>query len=169
MTYYVINSRDIRNKRLEQLHKEKRKQPGIEFPKPGNQQHLLIIRLDLASPNKDRKETNKIVQQGLRRLCGLFERIDVGRKKIDRLDSNGNVSRKSLNEFNFSATVGFSIGFFDKLGIPENKRPNKIKSMPDHTGLGDVTGYTLAQTDLIIQLGSSSDFVNRWMRQDLTL
>jgi Dyp-type peroxidase family len=35
--------------------------------------------------------------------------------------------------------------------------------MPDHVGLGDVTPYSLAQTDLIIQLASSSDFVNRYV------
>ena len=176
LTYYLSADRDSRNKRLEQLHREKRKQRGIEFPKPGNQQHLLIIRLELSSPPpnpsiisspsslvKDRDILCNKVQKGLKKLCGLFEQIDIKKKKIDKLDKDGKLIRLPLKEFNFSATIGFGIGFFDKLSIPDSKRPRKIKSMPDHVGLGDVTPYSLAQTDLIIQLASSSDFVNRYV------
>jgi Dyp-type peroxidase family len=177
LTYYSSSvDRDTRNKRLEQLDIEKRKQRGIEFPKPGTQQHLLIIRLDLSSPPsnpsiislpyslvKDRDILRNNIQKGLKRLCGLFEQIDIKKKKIDKLDKDGKLIRLPLKEFNFSATIGFGIGFFDKLSIPDSKRPRKIKSMPDHVGLGDVTPYSLAQTDLIIQLASSSDFVNRWV------
>ena len=76
---------------------------------------------------------------------------------------DGKLPRPSLKEFNFSATIGFGIGFFDKLSISDNKRPRKIRAMPDNTGLGDVIPYSLAQTDLIIQIGSTSDFVNRWV------
>jgi Dyp-type peroxidase family len=176
LTSYSSTDHDSRNKRLEQLHNEKRKQPGIEFPKPGKQQHLLIIRLDITSPPpdpsllsspyslvKDKDILRNNVQKGLKRLCGLFEQFDIEKKKIDKLGKDGKLLRLPLEEFNFSATIGFGIGFFDKLSIPENKRPRKIKSMPDHVGLGDVTPYSLAQTDLIIQLGSTSDFVNRWV------
>lgn len=178
MTSYLINSLDSRNKRLEQIRKEKRKQSGIEFPKPGQQQHLLIIRLDLTSPipshtshlsshssssgcHKDALRNE--VQKGLKRLCTLFEQIDMGKKKIDKLDEDGKLTKVALSNFKFSATIGFGNGFFDKLAIPEDKRPKKIKAMPDHVGLGDVIPYSLAQTDLIIQSGSSSDVVNRWV------
>lgn len=100
-----MNSRKSRDKRLEQLSKEKRKQPGIEFPKSGQQQHVLIIRIDLAPPNRGREELSNIIQKGLKQLCGLFEQLDIGKKKIDKLD-NGNLVRLSLNKFNFSATLG---------------------------------------------------------------
>ena len=99
----------------------------------------------------------------MKRLCGLFEEIDTERIKIDKLGKDGKLLRPSLREFNFSATLGFGIGFYDKLSIPDNKRPRKIKSMPDHIGLGDATPYSLPQTDLIVLLGSTSDFVNRWV------
>jgi Dyp-type peroxidase family len=163
LTSYLVDSHDNRNNRLKRLSKEKRKQAGIEFPKPSQQQHLLVIRLDLASHHKGKEEMKGTIQEKLKGLCGLFEQLDNGKRRIDKLDDNGRLSRLTLEEFHFSATVGFGIGFFDKLGIPDNKRPKKIKSMPDHVGLGDVTTYTLAQTDLIIQLGSISDFVNRWV------
>ena len=38
--------------------------------------------------------------------------------------------------------------------------------MPDHEQIGDVTPYSLAQTDLIIQLCSTKDFVNRWVPEN---
>jgi len=183
LTSYSLFDHDRRNKRLQQLHNEKRRQSGIEFPKPGNQQHLLVIRLDLASPppatprsvpsshfsaahsslGKTKDALRSEVQRGLKRLCTLFEQIDIGKKKIDKLDKDGKLIRVPLSDFEFSATIGFGIGFFDKLSVPDDKRPKKIKSIPDHFGLGDVTPYSLAQTDLIIQLGSSSDIVNRWV------
>lgn len=183
MTAYSLVDRDNRNKRLQQLHNEKRKQPGIEVPRPGDQQYLLIIRLDLTSPPpspppsipsshpsspssllaKSKDVLRNEVQKGLKRLCGLFEQIEIGKKKIDKLDKDGKVNQRRLEDFKFSATIGFGMGFFDKLSIPDDERPKKMKSMPDHFGLGDVTPYSLAQTDLIIQLGSTSDVVNRWV------
>jgi len=182
LTAYSLVDRDIRNKRLEQLRNEKRKQSGIEFPKPGDQQHLLVIRLDLTSPppappsvssshlsplhsslGKNKDALRIEVRKGLKRLCTLFEQIDTGKKKPDKLDKDGKLIRVPLSDFEFSATIGFGIGFFDKLSVPDDKRPKKIKSMPDHFGLGDMTPYSLAQTDLIIQLGSNSDIVNRWV------
>jgi Dyp-type peroxidase family len=172
LTAYSLVDRDSRNKRLQQLHNEKRKQPGIEVPRPGDQQHLLIIRLDLTSPPppsppplfslaKSKDLLRNEVQKGLKRLCRLFEQIDTGKKTIDKLDKERKLIRMPLRDFKFSATIGFGVGFFDKLSIPDDKRPKKVKSMPDHFGLGDVTPYSLAQTDLIIQLGSISDDVNR--------
>ena len=38
--------------------------------------------------------------------------------------------------------------------------------MPDHEQIGDITPYSLAQTDLIIQLCSTKDFVNRWVLEN---
>jgi len=67
--------------------------------------------------------------------------------------------------FNFSSTVGFGKGFFKKLKI-EDKQPKKLREMPDHDQLGDVTPYSMSQTDLIIQLRSSKDFVNRWVLEN---
>lgn len=166
MSSYPINSHDNRIKRLDYLSKEKRKQPGVEFPSPRQQEHLLMIRLDLTSFGKDRDALRDKVQKGLKRLCGLFERIDTGKKTIDEFDDHGMLVRSQLSKFHFSFTLGFGIGFFDKLGIPENKRPKKIKSMPGNSGLGDVTPYILPQTDLIIQLGSAIDFVNRWILEN---
>ena len=94
LSYYLPVDRNSRNKRLEQLYIEKRKQRGIEFPKPGTQQHLLLIRLDLSSPAfnpsiislshsmvKDRDILRNNVQKGLKRLCGLFEQIDIKKKR----------------------------------------------------------------------------------------
>jgi Dyp-type peroxidase family len=165
LSAYQISDRVIRNKKLEQLDKDKRKQPGVEFPKAGQQDHVLIIRLNLASLSSINKKDalHYEVRNGLRRLCGLLELIASGKKKIEKLDDQGKLSSSSLTEFNFSATLGFGIGFFDRLSIPSNKRPRQIKAMPDHVGLRDVTPYSLAQTDLIIQLASTSDFVNRWV------
>jgi Dyp-type peroxidase family len=140
-----------------------RKQKGIEFPKASQQPHLLVIRLDLTSYGKDMHAIRIGAQEGLKRLCGLFERLYSGKKKIDQLDENGKLSRTSLNKFNFSATLGFGSGFFDKLAIQDRYRPKRLRSMPNHVGLADIERYSLAQTDLIIQLGSTSDFVNRWV------
>ena len=159
-----MTGRNNQYKSLEQSYRDRRKQSGVEFPKASYQPHLLILRLDLISTfGKDRDALRRTVQAGLKQLCGLFEQLDTGKKKIDKLDNDGKLSRLPLKEFNFSATLGFGIGFFDKLGVPDSQRPKKIKSMPNHAGLGDVARYSLSQTDLIVQLGSTSDFINRWI------
>lgn len=154
------------------LKTEKIKQPGIGFPSATEQQHLLIIRLNLAPKPRDSKldidietERRKTIREGLKRLCRLFERIDQGIHKINVIDDNGN-RLVALSEFSFSATIGFGFGFFKKLNIDENKCPKKLREMPDHNGLGDPTPYTMSQTDLIIQLGSSNDFVNHWVLEN---
>lgn len=160
-----VSADDARAKRQQILTdrlRDKRFQRGIEFPKAGKQQHILIIRLDLTAPDKH------AVKSGLKRLCTLLDRLDNGEKKIDKLDGCGITQAVKISDpetFNFSSTVGFGIGFFDKLGIV-NLRPSKLTGMPDHEGLGDPTPYSLPQTDLIIQLGSNSDFVNRWVFQN---
>jgi Dyp-type peroxidase family len=160
------NSREARRNELRQ---ENRLQPGIAFPSASDQEHLLIIRLDITgSPfTKDVDQARTIVQEGLKRLCQLFDRISCGKKRIDELDKHGMiVSQKLADRFNFSATIGFGASFFEQLDIPVKKRPKKLREMPDYEELGDVAPYSLGQTDLIIQLGSTKDFVNRWVLEN---
>jgi Dyp-type peroxidase family len=140
---------------------ERRKQPGIAFPPARKQEHILIIRLNL-EPSAAAKEI-ALVRTGLRRLCNLFERIDKGSIKIDQLLDDGTIERLPLSRFNFSATIGFGIGFFEKLKVKREKIPKNLYEMPNHIGLLDPIQYKLLQTDMIIQLGSSKDFVNRWV------
>jgi Dyp-type peroxidase family len=161
--------RNERRKRLVKLTEERRKQPGVEFPDPGEQPHILVIRADLnrqvglgsAEPDSD------IVRRGLRRLCGLFERINKGEKTIDELGDDGKLVRRNLFKYYmFRATIGFGSGFFDRLNVAMDKRPKKLRVMPGHTELGDPTPYNLVQTDLIIQIGSSNDFINRYVLEN---
>lgn len=174
-----------RVERLRRLSNERRKQYGIEFPKAGVQQHVLIARLDLSpvssddrpnltstrsphqtslsSSDKNNARLRLHVQKGLKNLCSLFDDIQSGKKMVSKLGTDGKMLQVDLNSFNFTACLGFGIGFFEKLGIPIHARPKRIKSLPDNLGLGDIIPYTLAQTDLIIQLGSSNDAVNRWV------
>jgi Dyp-type peroxidase family len=155
--------KEDRDRKEKQLIKEKRKQAGIGFPSAGIQKHLLIVRLDIASAAENDKET---VKKGLNKLCDLFARLDKGKKKIEILNEEGNLELTALSKYHFSATIGFGIGFFNHLSIPEDKRPKRLKEMPDHTGLGDIAPYSLSQTDLIIQLGSTNDFINRWVLEN---
>jgi Dyp-type peroxidase family len=160
------NDKKVRHSRLLQRYRAKRFQRGIEVPKPGEQEHILIVRIDLA-PGSGKKKRKEVID-GLHKLCGLFSRLESGTKTLDRLNKKGLLESKKISEYpvNFSFTIGFGIGFFDKLGIIRN-RPSKLKSMPDHKGLGDVTPYSLAQTDMIIQIGSNSDFINRWVYENV--
>jgi Dyp-type peroxidase family len=164
-----------RGKTREEYEQEGLVQPGIAFPSASDQEHLLIIRLDITRAlfRNDFDESKTIVKKGLKQLCMLFENIHDGKKRIDELFPKENspdeerLKTQNLKErFNFSSTIGFGYGFFEKLAIPENKRPKKLREMPDHEELGDVTPYSLAQTDMIIQLGSTTDFVNRWVLEN---
>lgn len=139
-------------------------QPGVASPSASDQTNLLIIRLDLAAT----RINPEVVSTGLRRLCRLFADLDSGKKKLEVLDDrSGKPMQVNVREhFHFSATVGFGEGFFDLLKIPQGSRPVRLKAMPDHDGLGDVIPYSLGQTDLIIQLGSSSAFVNHWVLEN---
>ena len=96
-------------------------------------------------------------------LCNLFERIDKGTEKVDQLLDNGEIESTPILDYKFSATLGFGIGFFEKLKITSDNCPKKLRRMPSHVGLLDPSPYTLAQTDLLIQLCSTSDFVNQWV------
>src|SRR5947209_2295 len=102
-----------RDKKKKQLLEEKSKQAGIGFPSAGKQEHLMIIRLDLARQPPDpghpdlRRQT---VRDGLQRLCTLFDQIDRGKKKIDTLQDDGTIVPMPLSNFEFSATIAFGIG-----------------------------------------------------------
>jgi hypothetical protein len=69
-----------RQKLLVNLREEGRKQPGVEFPDPGEQPHILVIRADLnrqvrlrcAEPDAD------IVRRGLRRLFLVITLVSKG-------------------------------------------------------------------------------------------
>jgi Dyp-type peroxidase family len=155
--------------RINKMIEERRKQPGIEFPDQRAQLHVLLVRINLSRHVENRCKTpdTDLVRNGLIRLCGLFERIYKGEKSMDQLGEDGMLRRKHLvNEYRFSATVGFGLGFFDRLNIKIEKRPKCLREMPDHSGLGDPTPYSLSQTDLIIQIASKADHINRWILEN---
>ncbi len=172
MTAY-FTSHVENKKRIVRIQKELetgRKQRGVEFPSASEQPNLLIIRLNLSPQVKsaNNKPDSDLVRNGLMRLCGLFERIYKGDKLIDELGKDGQLRRKDLvKEYKFSATIGFGIGFFEMLNISKENRPKHIREMPDHNGLGDPTPYSLAQTDLIIQIASKVDHINGWVLENI--
>ena len=151
------DSREVIEKRLLT---ERRKQPGVAFPSATKQEHMLIIRLNLEPSVRNDVQR---VRVGLGRLCNLFDRIDKGILKIDELTEDGTIEPQPLANFNFTATIGFGAGFFEKLQIKTERRPRNLYEMPNHVGLLDPVQYRLLQTDFIIQLCSSKDFVNRWI------
>jgi Dyp-type peroxidase family len=158
-----------RQKRVLKVIEEGRKQPGVEFPDPGDQPHILVIRANLSRQARfeNADPDTHIVRQGLRRLCGLFERINKGEKTIDELGQDGKLVRKHLfKDYMFRSTIGFGLGFFDRLNVSTVKRPKNLRIMPDHTALGDPTPYSLAQTDLIIQIASTEEFINRYVLEN---
>jgi Dyp-type peroxidase family len=168
LTAYVTGRKE-REKRLLGTIGESRKQAGIEFPTAGEQPHVLIIRMNLSREVKAGSDMPgpDIVRNGLRRLCGFFERIKNGEKRFNEFGKDGMFHYKHLvNDYAFSATVGFGIGFFDRLNISRDKRPRHLREMPDHSGLGDPSPYNLAQTDLLIQIGCKEDHINRWVLEN---
>jgi hypothetical protein len=50
----ISYTKEYRHKRLDLLIKERIKQPGVEFPKPGQQEHLLIVRLNIVDQEHSR-------------------------------------------------------------------------------------------------------------------
>ena len=98
----------------------------------------------------------------------MLDEMDSGVIKIENLLPNGDMKSVKLSDFNFSATVGFGKGFFEKLKISSKNYPKKLKEMPMHMGLYDTKPYKLFQTDFIIQLGSNHEDVNRWVFQHFT-
>jgi Dyp-type peroxidase family len=156
-------SREIIEK---QYIEERRKQPGIAFPAATNQEHIFIIRFDITDSIFDNKEKREMVRDGLHNLCQIFDNITRRVKKIERLTDDGDIISLALNEFNFSATIGFGSGFFRKLDIPRKNWPKRLKAMPNYIELADTTPYSLAQTDFLIQLGATEDYINRWVFQN---
>jgi len=157
-------------KKLEDRYiKEKVRQRGIEFPSPTKQEHLFIVRFNISDSLSPHRDTDKVlVRNGLGDLCRLFDRIDSGEKKINNLYEDGDIDSVPLSKFNFSFTIGFGLGFFEKLNIVQKNRPRNLKEMPNYSKLGDIAPYTLQQTDFIIQLGASDDYINRWVFHNQT-
>ena len=86
MPYNSPSSRIIhRGKTREEYEQEGLVQPGIAFPSASEQEHLLIIRLDIAGNlfKNDFNEYRRRVKKGLKRLCTLFGNIHEGKKRID--------------------------------------------------------------------------------------
>ena len=161
--------RDKRVLRINKIKAEMRKQPGVEFPSPSDQPHVLIIRINLSRHVENGRNNPDLDLYGMDSyvLCGLFERICKGEKTIDELGNDGMLRRKHLvDDYGFSATVGFGLGFFDRLDIRDERRPKRLREMPDHVGRGDPTQYSLSQTDLIIQIASKADHINRWVLEN---
>lgn len=159
--YLDKTSRDLIEKRFI---KEKRRQPGVAFPSATSQEHVLIIRFDISDSISGNETYCKgIVRTGLKILCDLFNKIVSDRMMMNELSDDGDIIPMPLSRFNFSATIGFGLGFFEKLGIPERNIPRKLKTMPHYSELADPIPYSLHQTDFIIQLGAQDDYVNRWV------
>ena len=147
----------------EKLVQEKRKQPGVSFPSASKQEYLLIIRLDLRPEIINRVDT---IRKGIMELSYFIDKIDRGTVRLEELTEEGSVRLFPLSKYNFTFTIGFGKSFFEKLNIDPEKHPRRIYVMPDHHQLGDDLPYVLNQTDIIIQLGSDKDFVNRWVFQN---
>jgi Dyp-type peroxidase family len=139
---------------------EKRMQAGIAFPAPRKQDHLLIIRLEV-----NPVINNKLVSQGLKKLCTLFELIDREIIEIEDSSSEDEVYMYPLTGFNFTATIGFGKTFFRKLDLMK-KSPKNLYEMPAHYEIGDTSPYVLPQTDMILQLASNNYTVNKMLLQN---
>jgi Dyp-type peroxidase family len=160
----VISTLSTKENNTELQNQSSKRQLGIEVPAASDQEHILLIRLNLTLAAQD----SNIVRDGLKKLCNLLQRIMTGEKTIDIINNDGILERTNLvKRFNFSSTIGFGSGFFEKLNVPELKRPKNLSIMPDHRGLGDPSPYNLTQTDLIIQIGSDKDQINRWVLENL--
>jgi Dyp-type peroxidase family len=143
-----------------QMIAEKRRQAGIAFPAPRKQDYLLIIRLDVGSVND-----KKLVSQGLKRLCTLFEQIDREMIEIEDTSSEDTMNIYPLTRFEFTATVGFGKTFFRKLNLMK-KCPKNLYDMPPHYEIGDTSPYVLPQTDMIVQLASNNYTLNKMVLQN---
>jgi Dyp-type peroxidase family len=153
----------------DRLVREKRKQPGIAFPAATEQDHLLVVRFNISEDILDNLELAKRnVREGLGNLCLLIENALNGNKKIDSLSEDGSIELKSVSDFKLSFTIGFGLGFFEKLRIDKRNRPRRLRAMPQSSTLGDPSPYSLLQTDFILQIGSNEDCLNSWLLQNTT-
>ncbi len=169
MSWY--QGEDIQKRKVDELEKsyrnQKRRQGGVEFPSARKQEQLLIIRCDISQSELDKGNIGE-VRNGLKRLCTVLDEMDSGIIRIENLLPNGDMKLVKLSDFNFSATLGFGKGFFDKLRISSKNYPRRLKEMPLHKELYDSKPYRLFQTDFIIQIGSNHEHVNRWVFQHST-
>lgn len=145
------------------LIQEKRKQPGVSFPSAAKQEHLFIVRIDLRS---EAIYDVEVTRKGLKDLCNFMREIDRDIVKLEELADDGSVHMYPLSRYNFTFTIGFGHGFFEKLKINREKCPSGLYPMPNHYELADEHPYVLEQSDIILQLGSTKDFVNRWVFQN---
>jgi hypothetical protein len=60
-----------------------KRQLGIEDPAASDQEHILLIRLNLTLAAQD----SNIARDGLKKLCNLLQRIVTGEKTIDMTGS----------------------------------------------------------------------------------
>ena len=120
---YGINRKDIEKRYIE----EKLRQPGIAFPSAKKQGHILIARFNLTP-----SATLEDVRNGLGTLCGLFERVDSHQLKMEQISDNDEIVLTPLSDFLFTATLGFGIGFFKRLDLPERNIPKGLYEMPDN-------------------------------------
>ena len=162
MTYLIraSNESGSRQKSENQMKIEKRRQAGIAFPAYMDQEHLTIVRL-----NVEPLSNINNVKAGLSKLCTFFEHIDEGIIKAEEKTYKMEMAWFPLSYFNFSATIGFGRSFFKKLNIL-SKCPKKLYDMPDYIEGGDYLPYSLQQTDMIVQLGSSNYSVNKMVLQN---
>ena len=140
---------------------EKQRQAGIAFPAPRKQDYLLIVRLDVSSADE------KLVGEGLKELCTLFEQIDKGIIEIDDTSAGDGIYSYPLTKFTFTATIGFSKTFFKKLNLLK-KCPKNLYELPPHYEIGDKSPYVLRQTDMILQLASNNHVVNKMVLNNET-
>lgn len=137
----------------------RRRQSGIAFPAPRDQNYALIIRFNI-SPITDRTQ----IIDGLNKLCLLMEHIDSGAMVREEKTEEGDSVWSPLSTSNFTSTIGFGKRFFKGQNILE-KCPKYLYDMPEHSELLDSYPYTLQQTDMILQLASNDYAVNRLVLQ----
>ena len=151
-TSYLSGNRhtELENKMIA----EKRRQAGIAFPAPRKQDYLLIVRLDVRSASE------KLVSEGLKKLCTLLDQIDREIIEIDDTGAGDGMYSYPLTKFMFTATIGFGKTFFKKLNLLK-KCPKNLYELPPHYEIGDKSPYVLPQTDMILQLASNNYVVNK--------
>ena len=106
---YDATDKNSRRREEERLWNETKRQRGVSFPSANKQEYVLIVRLNLKP--KARGEI-KLVRHGLKRLCGLFERIDAGEEKINIKNDKRRPNKFKANRLQFLRYSGFRYRFF---------------------------------------------------------
>lgn len=157
MSYTRFTERKLTEKRVVY---ERRRQAGIGFPAPRDQNYAIIVRFDIVPAINHSQVT-----EGLHRLGTLLEEINVGLIVREEKTSEGNSIWTPLKSSNFTATIGFGKRFFEKCRIL-NKSPKSLIDMPTQTEVPNGYPYVLQQTDMILQLASNDYTVNRMVLQN---